>query len=187
MTTVSQMPATAIAADDAGNLYIANRYTSQIVKLDTASNVTPLAQLDSLQSLALDRRNGNLYVSQDNLATVRRVAPDGSVTLAAGNGTAAYGGDGGPATSASLAGPTSLTVDPAGNLYIADAGRLRVVDTSGIIRTFAGCGCGGDSVPVTWVRQVSRSALRWILRATSTIRTAEPTWARRSRRTARQL
>ncbi|MEO8367879.1 MAG: hypothetical protein ABI806_01595 [Candidatus Solibacter sp.] len=152
MTTVRQMAATAIAADDVGTLYVANRYTSQIVKLDTAGNLAPLAQLDSIARLALDRRNGNLYVSQDNAATVRRVAPDGSVTVVAGNGTAAYGGDGGPATSASLAGPGSVTVDPAGNLYIEDAGRVRAVDSSGVIRTFAGCACGGDGVPVAWVR-----------------------------------
>jgi uncharacterized protein (TIGR03437 family) len=151
MTTISQMRATAIASDDTGNLYIANRPTNQIVKLDTAGNVTALAQLDSIASLALDR-GGNLYVSQDNLAMVRRVAPDGGITIIAGNGAAAYGGDGGPAASASLALPTSLTVDPSGNLYIADGARVRVVDASGTIRTFAGCACGGDGVPATWVR-----------------------------------
>jgi uncharacterized protein (TIGR03437 family) len=150
MTTVSQTPSTAMVSDDAGNLYLANRYTSQIVKVDTSGNVTQFAQMDSINSLALDG-NGNLYVSQDNVATVERVAPNGSITTVAGTGVGGYSGDGGPATQAQLANPSTLTVDPAGNLYVAD-NRLRMVDTNGIIHTAAGCACGGDGVPITWVR-----------------------------------
>src|ERR1035441_2384723 len=48
MTTVSQTPATAMVSDDAGNLYLANRYTSRIVKVDTSGNVTQFAQMDSI-------------------------------------------------------------------------------------------------------------------------------------------
>lgn len=150
MTTVSQTPATAMVSDDAGNLYLANRYTSRIVKVDTSGNVTQFAQMDSIARLALDGK-GNLYVSQDNLATVELVAPNGSIAVIAGTGVAGYSGDGGPATQAELVQPTTLTVDPAGNLYIADS-RLRMVDTNGIIHTAAGCACGGDGVPITWVR-----------------------------------
>ena len=71
MTTVSQMAATAMVSDAAGDLYIANRYTSQIVKFDTAGNVTQWAQMNSIAGLALDG-SGNLYVSQDSLAMVQR-------------------------------------------------------------------------------------------------------------------
>ncbi len=150
MTTVSQMPATAMVSDEVGDLYLANRYTSQIVKVDTSGKVSQLAQMDSIARLALDGK-GNLYVSQDNLATVEMVAPNGSITAVAGTGVSGYSGDGGPATQAELGQPTTLTVDPAGNLYIADS-RLRRVDTNGIIHTAAGCACGGDGVPIAWVR-----------------------------------
>src|SRR5581483_8617362 len=79
----------------------------------------------------------------------------GIISTVAGNGTAGYFGDGGPATSASLSAPTGITVDPAGNLYIADYAnsRIRRVDaSSGIISTVAGngfSGFGGDGGPAT--------------------------------------
>lgn len=64
------------------------------------------------------------------------------MTTVAGNGEGAFGGDGGPATSASLNGPSSVAVDTVGNLYIMDSSNLRVrkVDTSGNISTVAGSG-----------------------------------------------
>ncbi|TCO77457.1 NHL domain-containing protein [Marinisporobacter balticus] len=68
----------------------------------------------------------------------------------AGNGTAGYGGDGGPATDASLNMPYNVVSDGNGNLYIPDQGnnRIRKVDTTtGIISTIAGDGTleyGGD-------------------------------------------
>jgi hypothetical protein len=54
----------------------------------------------------------------------------------------AYSGDGGPATSARLNLPTALAFDRQGNLYIVDSGnqRIRKVDSSGTITTFAGAG-----------------------------------------------
>jgi hypothetical protein len=71
----------------------------------------------------------------------------------AGNGTAGYGGDGGPAISALLFGPTGVAVDAGGNLYIADNvnGRIRAVATNGTITTVAGGGTfsPGDGGPAT--------------------------------------
>jgi hypothetical protein len=76
------------------------------------------------------------------------------ITTAAGNGTAGYSGDNGPATSAELANPTGVAVDSAGNLYIADLvnNRIRHVNASGIISTVAGNGTqgySGDGGPAT--------------------------------------
>lgn len=73
-------------------------------------------------------------------------AQTGLIQTYAGNGTQGYGGDGGPATSANLAGPTGLTFDAQGNLYIADATNRRVREvnaSTGIITTVAGGGTGG--------------------------------------------
>ncbi len=61
----------------------------------------------------------------------------------AGNGYAGYGGDGGPATQATLGTNTSIAFDAAGNLYIAESvnRRVRRVDAvTGIITTAAGNG-----------------------------------------------
>jgi uncharacterized protein (TIGR03437 family) len=65
----------------------------------------------------------------------------GVISTVAGNGTNAAAGDGGPALSASFH-PDGLTVDSAGNIYIADQGhnRIRKVDTTGVITTVAGNG-----------------------------------------------
>src|SRR3954462_15975805 len=64
----------------------------------------------------------------------------GLITTVAGNGSVGFSGDGRPATSASLGFPNGVAVDSAGNVYIADAlnRRIRKVDTSGKISTFAG-------------------------------------------------
>jgi uncharacterized protein (TIGR03437 family) len=65
----------------------------------------------------------------------------GVISTVAGNGTNAATGDGGPALSASFH-PDGLTVDSAGNIYIADQNhnRIRKVDSQGLITTVAGNG-----------------------------------------------
>jgi uncharacterized protein (TIGR03437 family) len=70
-------------------------------------------------------------------------ASTGIITTVAGNGVAAFLGDGGPATSASLSYPNGVAVDAAGNLFIADSTNYRVRKVSastGIITTVAGNG-----------------------------------------------
>jgi sugar lactone lactonase YvrE len=87
---------------------------------------------------------GRLYFSDVLNNRVRRV--DFSMDLietVAGNGVAAFGGDGDQATSASLNNPRDLAFGPDGRLYIADElnNRVRAVDlTTGIITTVAGNG-----------------------------------------------
>jgi len=92
---------------------------------------------------------GNLYIADYYYnARVRKVgASTGIITTVAGNGSTAYSGDGGAATSAGLD-PIGVAVDSAGNIYLADVNnhRVRKVTVStGIITTVAGNGTAGYS------------------------------------------
>jgi len=80
--------------------------------------------------------------------------PNNIITTVAGNGGNFYSGDGGPATNASLNGPTGVTFDSSGNLYICDRwnNRVRKVDSNGIISTVAGGGSGTDGGAATNAR-----------------------------------
>jgi len=62
------------------------------------------------------------------------------ITTIAGNGTNAYTGDGGQATSAELYAPVQLKFSAAGDLYFADWANnaIRKINTAGIISTIAG-------------------------------------------------
>ena len=86
---------------------------------------------------------GSLYIG--DVYRVRKVTPDGIIHTIAGSGTGGYDGDGVPATAAKIYSATGVTVDHAGNLYIADAQnqRVRKVTPDGIIRTVAGNGTAG--------------------------------------------
>lgn len=89
---------------------------------------------------------GNLYFADSGNHRVRRIDVAGTITTVAGNGAPTYGGDGGPATLASLSRPSDVDVDDSGNLYIADTDNacIRRVDPDGVITTVAGiCGARG--------------------------------------------
>jgi hypothetical protein len=107
------------------------------------------AELTFPQGVALDGA-GNLYIADQGNCVVREVV-GGTITTVAGNGTCSYAGDGVPATSAELNGPTGVALDGAGDLYIADRSNCRVRKVvSGTITTVAGngtCGYAGDSGP----------------------------------------
>ena len=104
------------------------------------------AQLSTPAGVAVDGQ-GNVYVADDGDNVVRKILPSGTITTVAGTGVAGFTGNGGPATSATLNGPTDVVLDAAGNLYIADFGNhvVREVLTNGTIRTAAGNGTAGYS------------------------------------------
>src|ERR1035437_5068534 len=68
-----------------------------------------------------------------------------TISTIAGNGTAAYSGDGGPATAAALNQPRGIALDSAGNIFVADMtnARIRKIGTDGTIITVAGTGVAG--------------------------------------------
>jgi len=70
---------------------------------------------------------------------IRSFTVGGSITTFAGNGNGGYSGDGDAATHASLRSPNALAVDATGRVYVSDAGngRVRVIDTDGVISTLA--------------------------------------------------
>ena len=106
---------------------------------------------DVPQSIAADRA-GNVYFVDQN-SVLRLDATTGALTLVAGNGTAGFSGDNGPAASAQLANPGGIAVDSAGNLYIADGYNYRIRKVAnGVITTVAGNGTpgfSGDNGPAT--------------------------------------
>ena len=110
--------------------------------------------------------NGNVYISDQGNSRIRMVTPAGTITTVAGNGTAGYLGDGGPATSAELNNPGGVAVDSAGNLYIADTLNhvVRKVTSSGTITTVAGnnglgFGYGGDFGPANMAQLADPSGV----------------------------
>jgi uncharacterized protein (TIGR03437 family) len=71
-------------------------------------------------------------------ATAAALAP-GTIVTVAGDNTGGYSGDGGAGGLAELEFPTSVAVDSAGNLYIADSGNNVIREiTNGIISTIVG-------------------------------------------------
>ena len=85
---------------------------------------------------------------------ILKMTPGGRISVLAGNATYGSGGDGGPAALAQFRNATAVTIDPGGNLFIADQSdcRVRKVSPSGIISAFAGtgqCGVSGDRGPAT--------------------------------------
>src|SRR5690606_25131363 len=69
---------------------------------------------------------GRVVIADTGNQRIRRIGADGTMATVAGDGTPGYSGDGGPATSASMLSPTSVAVDAAGLVVIADAFNHRV-------------------------------------------------------------
>ncbi|HWI75086.1 MAG TPA: hypothetical protein VNT55_24195 [Baekduia sp.] len=90
--------------------------------------------------------DGSLLIADTGNNKIRKIAPDGTITTAAGSGTLGNAGDGGPANVAQLSGPRDVAVAADGiSFYIADSGnnRIRVVEGTGTINNFAGTGVAG--------------------------------------------
>jgi uncharacterized protein (TIGR03437 family) len=151
---------TGIAVDAAGNVYIADTGDSLIRKVDKNGIITsyiggtgPTAgRLNHPTGIWLDAA-GTLYVADSNNRRMIKYAGS-TFTVIAGNGTAGFSGDGGPASKALLNNPTGVAVDAAGSIYVADSNnsRIRKITPDGNIVTIAGRGGSGyygDGGPAT--------------------------------------
>jgi uncharacterized protein (TIGR03437 family) len=166
-------PYNGVAIDPAGNLYISDDYNHAIRMVSAATGIITTiagngspgfagdggpasqAQLFYPAGICFDSA-GNLYIADEFNYRIRKISTAGIISTVAGNGNALGGAavDGGQATAAAIENPHAVTVDGAGNIYIAESNRIRKVDTSGVISTYAGViagtfGFSGDGGPAT--------------------------------------
>ncbi|MBC7552704.1 MAG: T9SS type A sorting domain-containing protein [Taibaiella sp.] len=167
-----------VAADVAGNVYIADYNNNRIRRVDPSGTITTIAgngsgtysgdggqataaAIHGPRSVAIDP-SGNIAFSDYLNNRIRKInMSTGIITTIVGVGGApGFSGDGGPATAAQVAFPFGIAYDGAGNLYLADNQncRVRKVNTSGVIVSIAGisassggpiCFIGGDGGPAS--------------------------------------
>lgn len=152
-----------VAVDKKGNIYISDVLNSRIRKIDTTGIISTIAgngtfspyQLGYPSGIAVDTA-GAVYIADPYNYCIKKVLPNGGgQKIIVGNIlNAGCGGDGGPASSATLLWPEDVALDKIGNLYIADASCncIRKVDTFGMINRIAGTGeqgFNGDNGPAT--------------------------------------
>jgi sugar lactone lactonase YvrE len=143
-----------MAIDAGGNLYFSEFGNNRVRRVSPDGIITTVAGtgvasyngdnrpasdawLRNPAGVAVDA-DGSLYIADTNNFRLRKVSPDGTITTIAGNGNVTSSGDGGPATSASVLGVFGVVADASGNVYLADSQRVRIIDPTGTINTFAG-------------------------------------------------
>ena len=143
----------AVAVDGSGNVYVADSGNQNIRKISGGSVSTlagtvgiagstdgtgVAALFNQPQGIAVDG-TGNVYVSDTNNSTIRKITAAGVVTTLAG--AAGQTGDAdGSGSSARFAYPLGIAVDTAGNIYVADNenSTIRKVTPAGSVSTLAG-------------------------------------------------
>jgi hypothetical protein len=132
-----------VSRDVHGNIYIADQNNRRIRKVDSASNIITTvagdgtvgssgdggpatsAEIAAPQQAVADAA-GNIYIADWAYNVIRKVNPSGIISTIAGNGSAGFAGDGGPATAALFNGLFWIAIDCGNNLYLSDYGNRRI-------------------------------------------------------------
>jgi trimeric autotransporter adhesin len=139
-----------IAADSAGNIYVADFDNNVIRRVDAATGIITTiagtgtagysgdnglaanAQIDRPSALAVNSAGDLFFFDLGNNVLRKVSASNGVITTVAGNGIRGYSGDNGPALSAMLGRSFGIAVDASGKIYLADVDNnlLRVLTVS---------------------------------------------------------
>ncbi len=143
-----------IAADNAGNVYVADTANNTIRKITPNGTVSTLAGLTKYPGstdgigdnarfrnpwgVAVDSA-GNVYVADTSNNTIRKIAPNGTTTTLAGK-AGSQGSADGVGNNARFWNPQGLAVDSANNVYVADTfnDTIRKITPNGLVTTLAG-------------------------------------------------
>lgn len=144
-----------VTVDANTNLYVSDTDNNTIRKISAAGMVTTfagapgvssnlngslsVARFNSPRGLAFDSSN-NLYVADSANNQIRKITPDGSVSLFAGSASGASGTNNGTGTGARFNFPTAVAIGPDGNIYVADEGNnaIREMTPKAVVTTLAG-------------------------------------------------
>ena len=151
-----------VAVDGSGNVFVADSGNNTIRRITPAGVVTTFAGTVGLSGsadgtgaaarfagpygMAVDR-SGNMFVADNFNHTIRKITPAGVVTTFAGTAGLSGSADG-TGAAARFNSPIGVTVDQAGNVFVADSENrtIRKITPAGIVTTFAGAaGSSGDA------------------------------------------
>lgn len=132
----------AIIEDASGNLYVSDMGLNQVFEITQAGAVSVIAgsglagfggdggpatqaELNAPAGIAFDSA-GTMYIADSGNNRIRTITTDGNIHTIAGSGVAGFAGDGSTADFAAFVTPLGVSVDPSGNVYVADSGNNRL-------------------------------------------------------------
>jgi sugar lactone lactonase YvrE len=154
-----------IGADSDGDIYVSDTNNDTVRKITPAGIVSTIAGtagvsgntnnpvgtnalLNSPTGVSWDATTGNVYVLDSGNNNIRKISPTGAVSLLAGSSSGMSGYTDSPTGTAALfKSPADLSIDAAGNLYVADQGNnvIRMITPAGAVTTLAGSGAAGSA------------------------------------------
>lgn len=152
VSTLSNYGGIDLDIDTDGNLYVASNWDYEIFKLSPNGTKTTLLSTVNDENrgapfgIAVDA-NGIVYANVGN--TVRKILPDGTVSILAGSPDNDFGYIDGKGTEARFYIPWGITVDADGIVYVADwfNHRIRKIQPDGTVSTLAGNTMGSMDGP----------------------------------------